>query len=229
VLSPLLATMRTLLRLPEEPPSLPGPAVQVFRASPAFLRYRYVLLGLGLIPSSLGVLIASIALFMQKSPWPRLLGAAIIIVALFQGAIALLTPYVDYQFRHYVVSDRSLRIREGVWILRELTLSFVNVQNVTIEQGPIERLLGIANVVVQTAGGGAKTQEGFTPTHAGVLRGISNAEQVRDLIRARLAEAHRSAGLGDEDDAHEAGMGGAHLELLKEIRQETRQLARRSA
>ena len=51
--------------------------------------------------------------------------------ALFSFAVLRL----DYEKRWYIVTDRSLRIREGVLNVREMTVMFANIQNVSVMQG----------------------------------------------------------------------------------------------
>jgi uncharacterized membrane protein YdbT with pleckstrin-like domain len=128
------------------------------------------------------------------------------------------------------MSDRSLRIRRGIWVIHETTITFENVQNVTMRQGPIQRWYGIADVVVETAGGGsAHGAEGMqaTAAHRGLIEGVSNAEQIRDLMMDRLHRS-RSAGLGDEAPEHALSgqWSSAHVALLREIRDAARRAAR---
>lgn len=111
---------------------------------------------------------------------------------------------LDYEMRWYVATDRSLRLREGLVAVREMTLTYANVQNVSIRQGPLQRLLGLSDLVVQTAGGGgsrqdAHGQEAGPSMHEGTLRGVDNAEEIRDLILSHLRRL-RDAGLGDPDE-----------------------------
>lgn len=84
-------------------------------------------------------------------------------------------------------------------------MSFANVQQVTLTQGPLQRLLGIADVRVRSAGGGSgdaheKGQD--DSMHVGVFHGVDNALAIRDLILERL-RSFRAAGLGDPDDRRE--------------------------
>lgn len=114
---------------------------------------------------------------------------------------------LDYEMRWYVVTDRSLRIRSGLVIVQEMTMSFANVQQVTVTQGPLQRLLGLADVRVQSAGGGGggegKPGHGVQASlHLGVFHGVDNAIEIRDLILERLRQ-FRATGLGDPDDHHE--------------------------
>jgi len=108
---------------------------------------------------------------------------------------------LDYELRWYIVTDRSLRIRAGLTSVQEITMSFANVQQVIVSQGPLQRLLGIADVRVQSAGGGGGEHEngGDDLLHTGVFHGVDNAPEIRDLILDRL-RLFRQAGLGDPDD-----------------------------
>ncbi len=109
---------------------------------------------------------------------------------------------LDYELRWYMVTDRSLRIRSGLASVQETTMSFANVQQVVVTQGPLQRLLGIADVRVQSAGGGEPEHGAGAADslHTGVFYGVDNASQIRDLILERLRQ-FRAAGLGDPDDA----------------------------
>jgi membrane protein YdbS with pleckstrin-like domain len=141
---------------------------------------------------------------------------------LIQMPFALAAARLDYEMRWYMVTDRSMRLREGIFKVREMTLTFANVQNITIRQGPLQRLLGIADVVVRTAGGGGSdasgdhTEEKKDATHTGVLRAVDNAESVRDMILDRLRRL-RDAGLGDPDDRQAVAHPGI-LDAARELR-----------
>jgi uncharacterized membrane protein YdbT with pleckstrin-like domain len=135
------------------------------------------------------------------------------------------TTRLNYDMRWYVITDRSLLIREGIWVVREITLTFANAQNVRITQGPLQRLFGFSNVEVDTAGGGGgggSHGEGTKP-HRAVLRGLDNATFVRDLILEHLRR-HRTAGLGDPDDRAGAGHKAFNPALLGEILEEAKRV-----
>lgn len=110
---------------------------------------------------------------------------------------------LEFEQHWYIVTDRSLRIRTGLWQLQETTMSFANLQQVEVHQGPLQRLLGLADLRVQSAGGGgdfdAKHGAGHDSLHRGVFHCIENANDVRDLILERL-RVFRAAGLGDPDE-----------------------------
>ncbi len=142
-----------------------------------------------------------------------------------QPLFTYVTTRLNYDLRWYVITERSLLIREGVWIVREITLTFANAQNVRITQGPLQRCFGFANVEVDTAGGGGGGgHEGKgTAPHRAILRGLDNTPFVRDLILEHLRR-HRTAGLGDPDDRVAAGQRAFNPALLREILNEAKSL-----
>lgn len=221
------------LRLAKVPPEPKPPAgspgsMRVFRASPNYWKYLLVVWGLRHVAAAFAivVLLSTSATFKaanrmdptgaRKLPGVlhtlELIGLGIFLV---QVPFSLAATRLNYEMRWYIVTDRSLRVREGIFGVREMTLTYANVQNIAIRQGPLQRLLGIADVVVRTAGGGGATDghghssEGTDGgMHAGTLRAVDNAEQVRDLILDRLRRL-RDAGLGDPDDRHHAAASDA--------------------
>ena len=133
-------------------------------------------------------------------------GGIIIFVA--QVPITYAVVRLEFEQHWYIVTDRSLRIRTGLLRLQESTMSFANLQQVEVKQGPLQRLLGLADVHVQSAGGGSgrPEQERGDSLHTGIFHSVENATEIRDLILARLRQ-FRQAGLGDPDDHHEPAAG----------------------
>jgi membrane protein YdbS with pleckstrin-like domain len=127
------------------------------------------------------------------------------LVYLIQLPVTYAVRRLDYEMRWYMVTDRSLRIRYGVWKVSESTMSFANIQQVAVAQGPLQRLLGMADVKVQSAGGGGGEKHGNQDDdmHRGVFHSVTNAPEIRDLILERLRQ-FRASGLGDHDDHQDA-------------------------
>lgn len=151
----------------------------------------------------------------DRSPWwvfPLLqfLEYAGIVVYLLQIPLTYAMVRLDWEQRWYIVTDRSLRIRTGLTTVLESTMSFANLQQVVVTQGPLQRALGLADVRVQSAGGGGSEHQhaGAEPSlHTGIFHGVEDAAQIRDLILERL-RLFRQAGLGDPDD-QQAGFEAA--------------------
>ncbi len=147
-------------------------------------------------------------------------------VAILPDIVVYVAIHLRYDTTWYVLSDRSVRIRRGIWTITETTITFENVQDVKIDQGPIQRVYGISDIVIQTAGGGASAEHDGTgtTTHIGRIEGIADAARIRDLIMNRVRRS-RSAGLGDEHRTnsghpatHITRWTAGHLEMLREIR-----------
>src|SRR5256885_3318845 len=153
-----------LLRLPPDPEPPPGDeaSTTIFNAAPNFYRYLIFLWALKTGLSFFIVVVAivtpavagaiGLASANHRSAWLLLLIPAIAILIL--AAISLfrfVMVRLDFEKRWYVVTDRSLRIREGVLIVREMTINFANIQNIAISQGPLQRVLGISDLRLETA------------------------------------------------------------------------------
>ncbi|MBX7254793.1 MAG: PH domain-containing protein [Candidatus Hydrogenedentes bacterium] len=225
-----------LLRVPSEPPALPtrpGETLETFHPAPGYLRYS--LLGLRIVCAAL-LLVASIGSLALAADEPEagvVVGLLALFLIVFIYSVGYVFTYVEYCTTWYVMTGRSVRLRTGVWIVRETTITFENVQNVSVNQGPLQRLFGIADVRLDTAGGGGATatagSQGENPfaanMHQGVIRGVENAQEIRDLIVKRMKKS-RSAGLGDDrhDKVHRA-WSPQHVDALREIREAIRELA----
>ncbi len=179
---------------------------------------------------------------LRLPPWSfPLLWAVKLIGFLFylvQIPITYAVRRLDFEMRWYIVTDRSLRIRTGVWRVQELTMSFANLQQVEVTQGPLQGLLGLADVRVQSAGGGGGAgPHGKGPgdsLHTAMFNSVDNATEIRDLILERLRR-FRATGLGDPDDhpEHTAKMpaatstaSSAALAAAQELLAEARELRR---
>lgn len=244
-----------LLRVPGEPdPPLGDPGtLRVFRAAPGFLRFRLAAWGL----RQLGVLIGVAFYFgfdffygmndfvgglPENAPgfirgadaWAPTIFAYIELAAiagfLVQAPTTLLLTLLDYENRWYMMTDRSMRIREGLTQIREQTIMFGNIQNVSIKQGPLQRLFGIEDLEVRTAGGGGgKQSPGERATedklHTGYFRGVANAAEIRDVILARLKKA-RGAGLGYPEETTPQPVADRTLEAARLLLTEAKDVRR---
>ncbi|CAN5871232.1 hypothetical protein BH23GEM9_BH23GEM9_28700 [soil metagenome] len=204
----LAGRMLHWLRVPREPQPPPGDPtrLRVFRASKRYLGYRQVLWGLKQA-SAVGALLFWFFVI-GSGRIPGLPGFIGIIEMLAWVGFLLQLPFsyailrIDFEMRWYMLTDRSLRIRDGVLNVREQTMMFANVQNISIRQNPLQRLFGIADVAVRTAGGGGSSQqqgEKKSGMHEASFQGVDNPEEIRDAIRARIRQ-HGGAGLGDPDE-----------------------------
>jgi membrane protein YdbS with pleckstrin-like domain len=88
------------------------------------------------------------------------------------GVLGVLHAFARFDRWRYDLQDDALYLERGVLTQVETAVPFVRVQHVDTQRGPIDRLLGLASVVVYTAGsrGADVTVPGLTPERAGELR-----------------------------------------------------------
>lgn len=213
-----------VLRVPPapQPPAGTPESIQVFRASRDYFRLRLGKWSLKQVATLIGIIA-----YLSFIPSAEKLAATVVpkVIAVYgaqailllrgieiigivgfivQVPLTLAMVRLDYRHRYYIVTDRSFRIREGIRQVREMTMTYANVQEISIRQGPLQRLLGFADLQVRSAGGGAghteeNDDEEQRSMHIAYFRGVANAEQLRDLIQSHLRRL-RDAGLGDPDD-----------------------------
>ncbi len=108
------------------------------------------------------------------------LGTALLAAAAFLafGAAGVLLYWRRFEYR---VGASEIRIDSGIISRTHRSIPFDRVQDVDITQGPVARVLGIAQVRFETGASAGKEE--------GVLQAIrlERAHQLRELVRARRA------------------------------------------
>jgi membrane protein YdbS with pleckstrin-like domain len=113
-------------------------------------------------------------------PWPPGVPAAVLFAAL--AGLAWWWARADYRNWRYLLADDVLELRHGVVRRVHSAIPYFRVQHIDVAQGPVERAVGLARLVVHTASAGTDA------TIPGIAAG--DAEGLRRLILAR-------AGSGD--------------------------------
>lgn len=122
---------------------------------------------------------------------PVLTGGAVVVAVL---AVLAVVGYEVAYFRRfdYELTEDSLDIASGVFSRREREIPLRRVQNVDVTRSLVARLLGLAEVDVETAGGGS--------TEAN-LRFVSREEAARLQEEVRERRGARERGRTDRADA----------------------------
>lgn len=223
----LWAILVRWFKVPDRPPTLPtspGEAMESFRPAAGFLRYLKFYFWVFLVVIDLALLVGWMALAIAFPLAGAILALPVLFLAIAPDIVAYIAIHLRYDSTWYVMTSRSLRIRRGIWLIHETTITFENVQNVEISQGPLQRYFGIADVHVETAGGGGEKKDKHgslaSAGHRGLVEGVGDATRIRDLILARLRHS-KKAGLGDEAAGQEqaGGWREEHVAVLREIRE----------
>lgn len=113
--------------------------------------------------------------------WFAMIGWLVVTGAL--GLLSFSWPAVRHRHISYRVDERGIRIRRGVLWRAETSVPKSRVQHTDVSRGPIERGLGLATLIIHTAG---------TEQAAVSLSGLPHADayRIRDFLIG-----------GGEDDA----------------------------
>ncbi len=162
--------------VPDDPPAEPAPAGP--RLAPRRLHPAgAVLSALDDVRNALFSVVVLLVLGSQSGN----LGTILVLLGVVGAAIAVATGYVRWRAETYEIADGALRHRHGVISPDETVVPLARVHSIDLAQGPIQRLFGVNELHVQTAGGGEKGEI--------VLRAVSPAETARLRAAAGLPEA----------------------------------------
>lgn len=218
------------LAVPAAPEIPDGSAasVRVFRAGDNFYAWLVLKWAAVTIFAAVGLLGATFAVIQIMRQAPRLaqIGLSGVLLAVWSAfavtaAVTFLARRLNFRMRWYIVTDRSLRLRSGIFMVDELTMTYRNIQEIRVTSGPLQHALRLATVEVHAAGGGGDARHGGGG-HVGRLEGLANANDIRDLMVDRLRQ-YRDAGLGDAPHVEMAG-DVSELTAAREMLAEARAL-----
>ena len=155
----------------------------------------------------------------DKALWNYYLLRCLVIPPLFP--ILVLPAYFRYHTMRYQFTTEGISMRWGILFRREVILNYARIQDIHLRSNLLERWLGLARILVQTASGSASAEL--------TLEGLKEFEAVRDFLYSRMRgvkdPAHEPAA-----SAHSAGQGTAALPtgelaaVLREVAQELRRV-----
>lgn len=137
------------------------------------LRLNWALLMLPLTAAAIGVDL--LLLRREGLPW----GVLSTLFAVLTLIGVVVTAGRQYARWGYALGADDLRVVRGYAFHTDTVVPFVRVQHIDVGQGPLERLCGVAHLVVHTAG----THNSIV-TLPGLTR--ARAEAMRDTIRAHI-------------------------------------------
>ncbi len=108
------------------------------------------------------------------------LGTFLVLVGVVGAAVAVVVGYLRWRAETYEIADGAIRHRHGVVSPDETVVPLSRVHSIDTAQGPIQRMFGVYELHVQTAGGGEKGEI--------VLRAVSPAETATLRAAAGLPE-----------------------------------------
>lgn len=112
----------------------------------------------------------------HKSLWHYYLLGCIAIPPLFP--ILILPAYFRYHTMRYRFTDEGISMRWGILFRREIIVNYARIQDIHLRSNIVERWLGLARVLIQTASGSSSAEM--------TLEGLKEFEQVRDFLYDRM-------------------------------------------
>jgi len=113
-----------------------------------------LLMRLGAVFVGFIVLVVGLAVdgAMQAEEVPVPFGTVSIPALLFALFIIIRIPLARYNARGYQISRDRLRVVRGIMFRSDTIVPFGRIQHIDVDQGPIERALGLATMTLHTAG-----------------------------------------------------------------------------
>lgn len=148
--------------------------------------------------------------------WKYYLLSCIAIPPLFP--LLVLPAWFRYSTMRYKFTAEGISMRWGILFRREVIIHYARIQDIHLRSNVVERWLGLARVLVQTASGNAGAEM--------TLEGIKEFEAVRDFLYSRMRgvkEPARAAATSARPTLSAADGGAAELAAtLREVAAELR-------
>lgn len=160
----------------------------------------------------------------HRSLWTYYWLSCLVVPPLFP----FLAPY--YWFRYstmrYKFTDEGISMSWGILFRREIIVNYARIQDIHLRSNLVERWLGLAKILVQTASGSASAEL--------TLEGLQEFEAVRDFLYSKMrgvrdpAPALHAAPPAPASPAPEGELAAALREVAAELRATRLALAARA-
>ena len=124
--------------------------------------------------------------------------------------ILLLVFWFRYHTMRYKFTDEGISMSWGILFRRQVIINYARIQDIHLRSNIVERWLGLARVLVQTASGSAGAEM--------TLEGLKEFEAVRDFLYSKMR--------GVKDPAHKSSPSGATPVQTAELAAALREVAR---
>lgn len=90
----------------------------------------------------------------------------------------ILYPFIEYKQWRYVITKDKIEFSEGIYYIKTTIIPIIRVQHIRINQGPVNRMLNLANVDIFTAGG----------SHTIPNLNIEKANEIGEYLKEKIKE-----------------------------------------
>jgi putative membrane protein len=149
----------------------------------------------------------------HRDLWTYYLLGCLVIPPLFP--ILVLPAWFRYHTMRYKFTAEGISMHWGILFRREIIINYARIQDIHIRSNLIERWLGLAKVLIQTASGNAGAEM--------TLEGFKEYEAVRDFLYSKMRgvkdPANKAARPAAATPAHDAELAAALREVARELRE----------
>ena len=148
----------------------------------------------------------------HRSLWTYYLLCSFVIPPLFP--ILMLIGWFRYHTMRYKFTDEGISMSWGILFRRQIIINYARIQDIHLRSNLVERWLGLARVLVQTASGSTGAEM--------TLEGLQEFEAVRDFLYSKMRgvkdPAHQPAGAATSL-THDTELAAALREVARELRE----------
>lgn len=122
----------------------------------------------------------------DRALWTYYLLGSVVIPPLFPFIV--LPAYFRYHTMRYKFTDDGISMSWGILFRREVIVNYARIQDIHLRSNFVERWLGLARILVQTASGNSSAEM--------TIEGIKEFEDLRDFLYSRMrgVKDHAPAG-----------------------------------
>lgn len=134
----------------------------------------------------------------------------------------ILPAYFRYHTMRYRFTDEGISMSWGILFRRETIVNYARIQDIHLRSNFVERWLGLARVIIQTASGNASAEM--------TLEGLKEFEAIRDFLYDRMRGVKDPVAKASATHAAVAGgneLAAALREVARELRETRLALAAR--
>ena len=157
----------------------------------------------------------------HKDLWTYYLISSFAFIFLFP--IAALVLRFKFQTLRYKFTDEGISMSWGILFRRETIINYARIQDIHLRSNLIERWLGLARILVQTASGNAGAEM--------TIEGVKEFELVRDFLYSKMRGVtdHPKTEHPKTENAGSPDLVAALLEVARELRETRIALEKRAA
>lgn len=118
------------------------------------------------------------------------------LILLFRLISALVYPTIEYKQWAYSIDEDKVQIVHGIYFITTSIVPILRIQHIEVQQGPLNRMFSLANIIIKTAGGSISIP-GLHKDEAAILAEYINVRTVTK-VKEQLNHIAKESGVNHE-------------------------------